>query len=176
MYIQTNPIGMTGFPQMSPAHNYTFSPAGATGALQSTAVPSYWGGVNPAANWQVGISPVMSGWAGISPQSISFMPSQGLTQPRVDLFETNSDVVVAAELPNVNPNNLNLTVTDDSITISASTIGMPGIGATSIYRTVSLPTNVRSEHCSATYNNGILEVRLPKTDLAARRRIQVTSQ
>ena len=101
--------------------------------------------------------------------------STGLTQPRVDLSETNSDVVVAAELPNINPNNLNLTVTDDSITISASTVGIGGMTATSIYRTVSLPTNVRAEHCSASYNNGILEVRCPKADLATRRRIQVTS-
>lgn len=115
-------------------------------------------------------------WAGISPQGISFMPSAGLAQPRVDLYETNSDVVVAAELPNINPNNLSLTVTDDSLTISASTIGAPGMGAMSIYRTVSLPTTVRAEHCTASYNNGILEVRLPKADLAVRRRIQVTSR
>ena len=84
-------------------------------------------------------------------------------------------MVVAANLPNINPNNLNLTVTDDSITISASTMGVPGMTATSIYRTVSLPTNVRAEHCSASYNNGILEVRCPKADLTARRRIQITS-
>lgn len=184
MYVQTiNPLGMAASPavgaagmfQASPiAYSYTFAPAGA-GAWQGVANPVFWGGINPAAGWQAAINPALT-WGAISPQNISFMPSPGLTQPRVDLFETNSDVVVAAELPNINPNNLNLTVTDDSITISASTIGMPGMGATSIYRTISLPTNVRAEHCTASYNNGILEVRLPKADLAARRRIQVTSR
>ncbi len=175
MYIQSLNPAMGMFPQAGPAAiNYTFSPVAATGAWQGTAAPALLGGINPAVNWQVGINPMVSNWA-VSPQSVAFMPSPGLTQPRVDLFETSSDVVVAAELPNINPNNLNLTVTDDSITISASAIGLAGMGATSIYRTISLPTTVRAEHCTATYNNGILEVRLPKADLAARRRIQVTS-
>jgi HSP20 family molecular chaperone IbpA len=160
------------FPASPVAFNYTFAPAGA-GAWQGIVNPAFWGAVNPAAGWQAAVNPL--NWA-ITPQNVAFAPTPGLAQPRVDLFETNSDVVVAAELPNINPNNLNLTVTDDSITISASTIGMPGMGVTSIYRTISLPTNVRAEHCSASYNNGILEVRLPKADLAARRRIQVTSR
>ncbi len=181
MYVQTmNPAniaaspaaGAAGMFQTNPAaFSYTFTPAGA-GAWQGMANPVFWANINPAPGWQA-VNPAL-GW-GVRPQGTSFMPSPGLAQPRVDLFETNSDVVVAAELPNINPNNLNLTVTDDSITISASTIGMPGLGATSIFRTVSLPTSVRAEHGSASYNNGILEVRLPKADLAARRRIQVTS-
>jgi HSP20 family molecular chaperone IbpA len=141
-------------------------------------------GINPVSGFQASINPAVTGfqsifnptltWGGIATQQGAFA-SPGLTQPRVDLSETNSDVVVAAELPNINPNNLNLTVTDDSITISASTMGIGGATGTSIYRTVSLPTNVRAEHCSASYNNGILEVRCPKADLTTRRRIQVTS-
>lgn len=175
MYVQSLHPSLGMFPQQGPgAISYTFSPVAATGAWQGTAAPALLGGINPAVSWQAGINPMPGNWA-ISPQSVAFMPSPGLIQPRVDLFETNSDVVVAAELPNINPNNLSLTVTDDSITISASTIGTAGMGGTSIYRTISLPTTVRSEHCTATYNNGILEVRLPKADLAARRRIQVTS-
>jgi HSP20 family molecular chaperone IbpA len=135
----------------------------ATTGFQSSFNPTLtWGGINNQS------------WGGINNQQGAFS-SPGLTQPRVDLSETNSDVVVAAELPNINPNNLNLTVTDDSITISASTMGIGGVTGTSIYRTVSLPTDVRAEHCSASYNNGILEVRCPKADLTTRRRIQVTS-
>ncbi len=170
----------------------------------STMNASQWGintlntgltGINPVSGFQASINPAVTGfqstyapaltgfqstynptltWGGIATQQGAFA-SPGLTQPRVDLSETNSDVVVAAELPNINPNNLNLTVTDDSITISASTMGIGGVTGTSIYRTVSLPTDVRAEHCSASYNNGILEVRCPKADLATRRRIQVTS-
>jgi HSP20 family molecular chaperone IbpA len=204
MYVHTmNPYGtgMSSISQNIPtSFNYNFTPTG--NAWQgwvnpslSTGLAGFQSSINPGlTGFQSNINPAMTGmqsgfntgitgfqssinpgltWGGL-PQPGSFA-SPGLTQPRVDLSETNSDVVVAAELPNINPNNLNLTVTDDSITISASTMGVGGVTGTSIYRTVSLPTNVRAEHCSASYNNGILEVRCPKADLATRRRIQVTS-
>ncbi|MGD0621516.1 MAG: Hsp20/alpha crystallin family protein [Thermacetogeniaceae bacterium] len=202
MYVHSiNPYGtgMSSISQNIPSNfSYNFAPTGA-GAWQGLVNPalSTWNaslmGINPAlsavntgltSGFQASINPAVTGfqstfnptltWGGIATQQGAFA-SPGLTQPRVDLSETNSDVVVAAELPNINPNNLNLTVTDDSITISASTMGIGGAIGTSIYRTVSLPTDVRAEHCSASYNNGILEVRCPKADLATRRRIQVTS-
>ncbi len=196
MYVHTmNPYGMAGMAGMAgisqnipSSINYSFAPSGA-GIWQGMVNPAFSTvnpilmGISPIAGLQSGINPASTGfqasfnpvmnWGGISQQGMSFV-SAGLVQPRVDLSETNSDVVVAAELPNISPNNLNLTVTDDSVTISASTLGIPGMTATSIFRTVSLPTNVRAEHCSASYNNGILEVRCPKADLAARRRIQVS--
>jgi HSP20 family molecular chaperone IbpA len=205
MYVQTmNPYGMaslSGISQNIPtSFNYGFAPTGAgtwQGLTNATGVGAWQGltntglgtmntglmGISPMTGFQSSINPAATAfqsaynptlnWGGLATQG-AFV-STGLTQPRVDLSETNSDVVVAAELPNINPNNLSLTVTDDSITISASTIGIGGISGTSIYRTVSLPTDVRAEHCSASYNNGILEVRCPKADLSTRRRIQVTS-
>jgi HSP20 family protein len=191
MYVHTmNPygLGISSISQNIPASfNYSFAPAGAglwQGLINpalSQANPSMMG-ISPLYGFQ-SINPVATGfqstfnpslnWGGINQQG-AFI-SAGIAQPRVDLSETNSDVVCAVELPNINPNNLNLTVTDDSITICASTAGMAGMTATSIYRAISLPTNVRAEHCSASYNNGILEVRCPKADLSARRRIQVSS-
>jgi len=204
MYVHTmNPYGtgMSSISQDIPSNiNYSFAPMG-VGAWQGLVNPAFstvnssllginpafsadMTGINPVSGFQMGINPSMTGfqstfnptlnWGGITTQQGAWA-SPGLTQPRVDLSETNSDVVVAAELPNINPNNLNLTVTDDSITISASTVGIGGVAGASIYRTVTLPTNVRAEHCSASYNNGILEVRCPKADLSTRRRIQVTS-
>ncbi len=194
MYVHSvNPYGYTGMGGISQniptSINYGFAPSGAglwqglinpafspanPGLIGISQTPGFQSGINPAATgFQSGYNPGLN-WGGINQQGVSFA-SSGLAQPRVDLSETNSDVVIAAELPNINPNQLNLTVTDDSITISASTAGIPGVTASSIYRTVSLPTNVRAEHCSASYNNGILEVRCPKADLTARRRIQVTS-
>lgn len=84
---------------------------------------------------------------------------------------TAIDIVVTAELPNINVNDLNLTVTDDSLSISCTAFagGIP----TSLHRTIALPTSVKAEHVDATYSNGILEARLPKADISARRRIRV---
>jgi HSP20 family molecular chaperone IbpA len=197
-------LGMNSISQNIPNNiNYSFAPTG-VGAWQGLVNPAFstvnsslmginpsfsginpgLTGIDPVTGFQASINPATTGfqsgfnptltWGSINNQPGAFT-SPGLTQPRVDLSETNSDVVIAADLPNINPNNLNLTVTDDSITISASTMGIGGVTGASLYRTVSLPTNVRAEHCSASYNNGILEVRCPKADLTTRRRIQVTS-
>jgi HSP20 family molecular chaperone IbpA len=111
------------------------------------------------------------GMAGVLGMTSAIAPSSGMMQPRIELAETNSDVVVTAELPNINPNNLQLTVTDDSLSISA--LAISGGMTTSLHRTVALPCSVRAEHVDATYSNGILEARLPKSDLTARRRVKV---
>lgn len=103
--------------------------------------------------------------------STGIRTSSGMAQPRVELAETNSDVIVTAELPNVDPNNIYLTVTDDSLSISAMA-QMSGM-TSSLHRTVALPTTVKSEHLDVSYSNGTLECRLPKSDFSARRRVKV---
>ncbi len=134
------------------AVTYGFSPSGWSGAQQS-------GG-------QMMQPGMTGGW------SSSVISSSGMTQPRVDIAETNSDVVVTAELPNINSESLYVTVTDDSLSISCNSLasGIP----TSIHRTVALPTSVRSERVETSYSNGVLETRLPKSDASNRRRIQVS--
>ncbi|MEW6183910.1 MAG: Hsp20/alpha crystallin family protein [Bacillota bacterium] len=124
--------------------------------------------INPAIQ-QGFINPFLSGQIGI--QGTAIQASTGLAQMRVDLHETNSDVIVAAELPNVSLNDLNLTVTDDSISISATAFA--GAQATSLFRTVALPSSIKAEQVEATYANGILEVRAPKSDVVTRRRVKV---
>ncbi len=116
----------------------------------------------------------LSAWTGHHhhlPASAHSAAGTGMMQPRVEMAETNSDVVIAAELPNVSPGDINLTVTDDSVSISG--LAMLGFGSISLYRTIPLPTMVKSEQADVTYANGVLEVRLPKADMTARRRIRV---
>jgi HSP20 family protein len=110
--------------------------------------------------------------AGIGGQWSAMALGSGMVQPRVDVFETSSDVVVACELPSINPNDMHLMVTDDSVTISANAFWATGTPS-SFYRAVSLPTTVHAEYATATYSNGVLEVRCPKSDLASRRRLRV---
>ncbi len=144
--------------------------------------PISYASFNPNIGWQQGSSPMMSQ---MNPQMSSSIMQQhqqmgmssgisstsGMAQPRVELAETNSDVIVTAELPNVDPNNIYLTVTDDSLSISASS-QMSGMSS-SLHRTVVLPTSVKSEHLDVSYSNGTLECRLPKSDISARRRVKV---
>ncbi|KUK10315.1 MAG: Heat shock protein Hsp20 [Clostridia bacterium 41_269] len=147
--------------------SYTFSPAWQSGVL-----PVYMGSISPNWSWnQAGIFPGFQNFTSNFMSGLRFEAFAGMTQPRVELAETNNDIVITAELPNVNPNDLNLTVTDDSVSISA--LAFSGNTAVPIHRTICLPTTVKSEQVNATFTNGILEARLPKSDVSVRRKIKV---
>jgi HSP20 family protein len=124
-------------------------------------------GINPVFSSQAFHPAMASGQFNLN----TIQSSTGLAQMRVDLAETNSDVVVAAELPNVSLNDMILTITDDSVSISAT--AWSGYGATNLFRTIALPTTIKSEQVDATYANGVLEIRAPKSDVTTRRKIKV---
>ncbi|MBS4022912.1 MAG: Hsp20/alpha crystallin family protein [Dethiobacter sp.] len=158
-----------------------YSPAAniQSGFVPQTAI-SY--GFNPNLAWQA-VNPMVAGQfaqasAQMQPQMLNvgglttgIRATTGFAEPRVELAETNNDVIVTAELPNVDPNNIYLLVTDDSISISA--LAIAGGLTSSVHRTVALPTHVKSEFLDVSYTNGTLECRLPKSDLATRRRVKV---
>ncbi len=90
-----------------------------------------------------------------------------MVQPSIDISETSRDVVVSAYTPNVDPNNISLSVTDNAVTISA--YAWTGNQPMIVNRTVALPTNIRAEAVDANLqNNGILEIRLPKAEKSTR--------
>ncbi len=158
------PVSMTGiqasaFPQT--AISYGFNP---NLGLQTTS-PIFAGQLTQGSNL------MQQQMLNVSSLTSGIRSSAGFAEPRVELAETNNDVIVTAELPNVDPNNIYLIVTDDSISISAQ--AHSGGISSSVHRTVALPTHVKSEFIDASYTNGILECRLPKSDLAARRRVKV---
>jgi len=93
-------------------------------------------------------------------------------QPSVDVFETESDVVVRAELPGIDPKDVDIRVTEDSLSIKGEskreeTSQREGYFYTerqygSFYRSVPFPVEVRPHQARAVYRDGLLEVRVPK--------------
>ncbi len=94
--------------------------------------------------------------------------------PAVEMFETDGEVVVKAELPNVDPKQVDITVTNDAITLRGETKREEEQKGRDYYtrelrygtftRTVPLLTEVKSGDAKATYKDGVLEVRIPKSD------------
>jgi len=91
-----------------------------------------------------------------------------VAQPSVDISETTSDVCVAAYLPNVTLNDVSLSVTDNSVTISAS--AWTGNQNVLFNRTIALPTSIHAESVDASMQSGVLEIRLPKAEKVSRKR------
>jgi HSP20 family protein len=95
-------------------------------------------------------------------------------EPAVEMFETDHDVVVRAELPNIDPKQVDITVTNDSITLKGETKFEEEKKERNYYRrefrygsfarTLPLATEVKSGEAKATYKDGVLEITLPKSE------------
>lgn len=118
------------------------------------------------------------------PQIGEMAPFQG-RRPKVDVQDREGDIRVRAELPGVKKDDVDLSVAEDSVTIKASTRqeseeGEPGgefhrreIATGSFSRTVALPAAVDADSAKATFEDGVLELTLPKREQAKRRQIPV---
>ena len=94
--------------------------------------------------------------------------------PPIEMFETEQGVTVRAELPNIDPKQIEVTVTNDTLTLRGETrreeehkgrtYHRREIRYGSFSRTLPLPTAVNSTEAQATYKDGVLEVMLPKPE------------
>lgn len=79
----------------------------------------------------------------------------------VDIYEEGNEVRVVADLPGVAKEHIDLTCDGDVLTIHAKS------DAREYDERIRLPARVDKESASATYNNGILEVVLERSDESA---------
>ncbi len=99
--------------------------------------------------------------------------------PSVDLRETDTEFILKADIPGVKQEDLDITVDEDVIILKGETKGdevreEKGYHMTerrygSFYRTIPLPTEVKSDQAVAKYKNGVLELRVPKSETATKR-------
>lgn len=97
----------------------------------------------------------------------------------MDMEDKEEEVVVKAELPGLSPEDLDVQVSGNLLTIKADQKqeGKTGNGQfaehRSFRRTVSLPPGTEADKVEARYRNGLLEVHLPQSEEAKGKRIEV---
>jgi HSP20 family protein len=112
------------------------------------------------------------------------MPVPGTQQLSVDLADRDDTFEVTADLPGYDREDIDLSVADRTLQISAEHDDSTEAGdgdylrrerrRRSVSRSLSLPEDVAEEEASATYTNGVLTVTLPKaTDLDDSRSIDI---
>jgi HSP20 family protein len=123
----------------------------------------------------------------VTPLSRGFadFPQFGGITPSVDIFEDGPEMVVKAEIPGIDKKDLNVTITEDSLTISGEKKQEEKVEKKdyhrierthgSFNRSFRLPDNVNGEKAKATFKDGVLEVRIPKTKGAKSKKIEITS-
>ncbi len=101
----------------------------------------------------------------------------------VDLYETADAFVLTAEVPGVRPEQLDITTTSDGVTLKAEST--PPTDATEadwhlrerrfgmFTRSFALLTPIDPDTTVATYENGVLVLKLPKAESARPRQIKV---
>ncbi|MCI0506210.1 MAG: Hsp20/alpha crystallin family protein [Gammaproteobacteria bacterium] len=103
--------------------------------------------------------------------------------PKVDVIDRDAEVVVRAEMPGVDKDNLEVSVSDNAVTIKGETQREEKEEKGNYYRretsrgafsrTIALPNYVNTEGCKAAFKDGILELTLPKLEKAKRRTIKI---
>jgi len=103
--------------------------------------------------------------------------------PRVDMIDRDKEILVRAELPGVDKKDLDISLTDNTLTIHANMrhekdeehgeYRRAEIRRGEFQRTMTLPAEVKGDQAKAKVENGMLELTLPKAEAAKRRTIKV---
>jgi HSP20 family protein len=87
--------------------------------------------------------------------------------PSIDVSETEDSIILKAEVPDINPEDLDISITDDTLSIR----GEKRYGSFS--RTLQLPCRIDLDDVKATYKEGILNIEMPKCKPEQAREIKV---
>jgi HSP20 family protein len=108
---------------------------------------------------------------------------EGMALP-LDVSTTNDELVIQAALPGVNPDEVDITVEDGTVTIRGETKTERSEGEGdylvreirrgTFSRSVSLPTGLEPDKATATFDNGILTLRVPKAEQVKPRQIRIS--
>jgi HSP20 family protein len=109
--------------------------------------------------------------------------TQGLF-PTINVYDNGEQTTLVAEIPGVDPNALEVTVLNDTVTLKGSrlndvedgqTVHRRERGTGPFSRTLTLPDAVNPETVKAQYQHGILHVTLEKAAVAQAKKIKVQS-
>ena len=103
--------------------------------------------------------------------------------PALDVFEDKDDVVVKAELPGLSKDDLEVNLVGSTLTIKGEKKKEEEVKHEDYYyrershgsfaRTIELPAEVKADQAKASFKDGILEIRAPKTEEAKAKTVKV---
>lgn len=122
--------------------------------------------------------------------SRSFVPEENLSVPEesegqltIDVYQTDNDIVIKSTIAGVKPEDLDVSINNDMITIRGERKQDEQVSGENYYyqecywgtfsRSVILPVDILPDKVEASMKNGILTIRMPKADTTRTKRIQV---
>jgi HSP20 family protein len=106
--------------------------------------------------------------------------------PAIDVFEKEDKFVVKAELPGMKEEDIAISVVGDTLTIKGERKAESEVEEDDYYycersygsfsRSIAIPSNVDAQKIEANYEDGVLEVSLPKTSKVKPKKISVSAK
>jgi HSP20 family protein len=104
--------------------------------------------------------------------------------PVVDIAETENDIMVIAEIPGMEQKDLDVNLTGDVLTIKGEKKAEHEEKGDNFHRiersygsfslSFALPCEVQQDKAEATYKNGVLSLRLPKSESCKKKAVKIT--
>jgi HSP20 family protein len=108
---------------------------------------------------------------------------EGMRMPSLDVIDRDGEVLVRAEIPGIEKKDINISLTDNVLTIKGESkqeekeekgdYYRHEISSSSFARSVTVPTSVDVSKAVANLKDGVLEIKLPKAESSKRRNITV---
>lgn len=103
--------------------------------------------------------------------------------PAVDIFETDRDITIKAELPGVEPKDVAVSLDNNVLTLKGQRESAKEVQKENYYRmeratgafsrSFAIPVSIDGDKVTADFKNGLLTVTLPKKESARGRTIEV---
>jgi HSP20 family protein len=113
----------------------------------------------------------------------TWLAPQGMSEPSLDVYETANEVVVKAALPGIKPEDVDITLTGEMLTITGETKEETEQKDKnyirrerrygSFSRSVALPEGLEGDKAEAKFENGVLTLSIPKSEQVKPKKIQV---
>jgi HSP20 family protein len=118
------------------------------------------------------------GWSGRGPADWV-----GEWTPAIDMYDTDEEIIVQAELPGLTAQDIDISIKDDALTIKGEKKFSEEVRQENYYRverrygsferTIPLPMEVQRDKIKASVKEGVLKVTLPKAEKAKPKEIKV---
>jgi len=109
--------------------------------------------------------------------------SFGTWAPPVDIFEKHDHLIIRAEIPGVQKEDVDVRIENGVLTLHGERKQEAEVTEENAYRmeriygtftrTFSLPTTVDAAKVTATYKDGVLEVTIPKVETAKPKKVEI---
>ncbi len=117
-------------------------------------------------------------------EEVSNVETERLFAPVVDVYETDSELVIKAEIPGAKKEDIEVSIKDNAVHIrgekkeereeKTETVHRVERFYGKFERLIPLPTDVKAEEAKAEYKDGVLEIRIPKAETVKETKVKIS--